>query len=100
VVQEGRSADERGAGEERRGEEKQKNRFGESGGPSLSLSVCETRSCEQHARGMYVYMRLLHVYYVHSGSVSQSFFTYGTSFLPFIFVTFVLARKESFGWPT
>lgn len=46
-----------------------------------------------------VCMRLLHVCSVHSGSVSQSFFTYGTSFLPFIFVTFVLAGKESLDGP-
>lgn len=48
---------------------------------------------------VYVCMRLLHVCSVHSGSVSQSFFTYGTSFLPFIFVTFVLAGKESLDGP-
>jgi len=39
------------------------------------------------------------VCYVHSGSVSQSFFTYGTSFLSFIFVTFVLVEKESLDGP-
>lgn len=43
--------------------------------------------------------RLLHVCYVHSGSVSQSFFTYGTSFRSFIFVTFMLVGKESLDGP-
>lgn len=58
---------------------------------SVCMNVRTVRACG--------YMRLLRVCYVHSGSVSQSFFTYGTSFLPFIFVTFVLVGKESLDGP-